>query len=469
MLEGLEISEVKLSEIFNNLISNRIDSEHFLKKYTTNIETIKSYKNGFFTLKDLLKRISGGATPLGAEYSEKGIAFLRVQNIMQNYFDLNDVVYITKQQDEEIKRSRLKENDVLLTITGSYGKSAVVSDNLINANINQHSVKMELKKELNPFFLSTFFNSKFGKLQSDVNVVGVTRPALDYESIRNFIIPNVPVDFQGEIEKIIIQSKNKEKQSKTLYSEAENLLLEELGLKDWQPKNENISIKHFSDFAQTGRLDAEYYQPKYDEAEEKIKLFKQFAITDIFDLLSNPSPSNYTSIGTKVIKTKNVRIPSVNFDSITDCTDADSLIVEKNDLLFASMGVGSLGRISYIKEVNQCCTIDGTIRLMRTKQEYKQQNYEIPTMLFLTSKIGQEVIYKHVIGSTGIISISKDKIANLKIPILSTNIRQKLSKLVNQSQELKAESKRLLEVAKTAVEVAIEQSEDKGLQLLKNI
>ena len=81
----------------------------------------------------------------------------------------------------------MKYKDVLLTITGvSYGKSATVSKVIEGSNINQHSVKITLNEKINPYFLSTFFNSKIGKLQSDKNIVGVTRPALDYQVIKNF-------------------------------------------------------------------------------------------------------------------------------------------------------------------------------------------------------------------------------------------------------------------------------------------
>ena len=41
-------------------------------------------------------------------------------------------------------RSKLKQGDVLLTITGvSYGKSATIPQDFKEGNINQHSVKME--------------------------------------------------------------------------------------------------------------------------------------------------------------------------------------------------------------------------------------------------------------------------------------------------------------------------------------
>lgn len=209
-MEGLEAVELLKSEVLIDNETFRFDSEYFKKEYLANIKTL--INNSGFYLKECIKLITGGATPLGANYENSGIPFLRVQNIMQNYFNLNDVVYLNKMQDEEIKRSRLKYKDVLLTITGSYGKSATVNKELINSNINQHSVKITLKENsINPYFLSTFLNSKYGKLQSDKNIVGVTRPALDYNVIRNFIIPKIDIAFQNKIEKTINLSVGKTK------------------------------------------------------------------------------------------------------------------------------------------------------------------------------------------------------------------------------------------------------------------
>jgi hypothetical protein len=195
---------------------------------------------------------------------------------MQNYYNLNNVVYISKQDDIDIKRSRLKLNDILLTITGvSYGKSATVTKELVNSNINQHSVKIEIDNTFKPLFISTFLNSKMGKLQSDKNIIGISRPALDYSSIKNFIIPKVSILFQSEIEDLIKFSYTKIELSKTLYKQAEELLLKELDLLNFKPSKENIAIKTFKQsFGDSGRLDSEYYQPKYDEIINKNKRYK---------------------------------------------------------------------------------------------------------------------------------------------------------------------------------------------------
>lgn len=127
------------------------------------------------------------------------------------------------------------------------------------------------------------------------------------------------------------------------------------------------------------------------------------------------------------------------------------------------MGVGSLGRLSYIDKCVDNYTIDGTIKVFRPKNG---NNMEIPTLLFLTSLYGKELIYRYVIGSTGIISISKENIENLIIPNFDHNVAADLSEKILESQRLKVESRRLLDLAKIAVERAIEKDEMEAMKLL---
>ena len=59
--------------------------------------------------------------------------------------------------------------------------------------------------------------------------------------------------------------------AKQIYAEAQTLLLSELGLADWQPKQQLTFVKNFSDTKDAGRVDADYFQPKYDEIINAIK------------------------------------------------------------------------------------------------------------------------------------------------------------------------------------------------------
>ena len=65
---------------------------------------------------------------------------------------------------------------------------------------------------------------------------------------------------------------DKFEQSKSFYSEAEKCLLECLGMKDFVANPNTINAQSLKDsFLKTGRLDAEFYQPKYDELINLVK------------------------------------------------------------------------------------------------------------------------------------------------------------------------------------------------------
>jgi restriction endonuclease S subunit len=462
------VSEIKLSELVLENRTTRIDSEFFKKEYLQNISTLINYRSGNEKLEKYINHISGGATPLGAQYFNKGIPFLRVQNIMQNYFNLNEVVFINNTQDKEIKRSRLKEKDVLLTITGvSFGKSAVVPKELENANINQHLVKITLHKNLNPYFLSTFLNSKFGKLQSDKNIVGVTRPALDYEVIKNFIIPNLDVDFQLEIENTIRQAYAVEQNAKFLYTEAENILLQELGLNNWQPTIKNNNTKTLKEsFLSSGRIDAEYYQPKYDEIEGKIINYKGGfdQVKNICNLKTqNFQPQDdviYNYIELANIGSNGV-IKDVTLNEGKDLPSRARRIVKTNDVIVSSVE-GSLASCAIIpKEFNNAICSTGFYVI-----NSKNINSETLLLLFKTA-----VIHLMEKGCSGTIltAINNEEFFKIPLPTIDENIQKTISDKIQQSFALQSKSKQLLEAAKKAVEMAIEQNEEMAMDYLKVI
>ncbi|MDR1113181.1 MAG: restriction endonuclease subunit S [Bacteroidales bacterium] len=455
MLEGLEVSEVWLSELKNENNSFRIDSEYLKKEYLQNIKTLNSFRLGYIKLVDVIKQITGGATPLGAEYQEEGIPFLRVQNIMQNYFNLSDIVYLSEKQDEEIKRSRLKENDVLLTITGvSYGKSAVVPKALVNANINQHSVKITLTSGLNPYFLSAFFNAKQGKLQSDRNIVGVTRPALDYNVIRNFLIPNVSVEFQKNIENTIKKSYQLIEQSQTLYRQAEKLLLETIGLRDFQPSQAGTNIKSFKEsFLATGRLDAEYYQPKYGEIENWIKTKLYSVVHKEFNISRNlidysAKQYNYIEIG-------DINIASGAYTyNLIEASElpANAKIQSKHNDLLISKVRPNRGAVSIIQEDISNLVVSGAFTVLKEKEDYKKE----VLFVLLRTELYREWLLKYNVGTSYPV-IKDNDILNLSIPLINKEIQQQIVELIKESFALRKESEKLLEEAKEVVEKEIEK------------
>lgn len=207
VLDGLNVKFGKL-QLFNTFpvvgeaLDNRtarLDVEYFDPRYEEAIAILKELRKraGIKVsrlgklLGDSKHCLTGGETPKGAIYPLEGIYFIRVQNVKKGRLDLAEAKFIERRIHEgKLRRSKLKPDDVLLTITGyTYGQSAVVPRELTEANINQHVVRIEVNRsQIDPYYLSCFLNSELCKRQMDRAVTGGTRPALDYDAIKSLLI-----------------------------------------------------------------------------------------------------------------------------------------------------------------------------------------------------------------------------------------------------------------------------------------
>ena len=188
---------VKGEDLFKNNRTLRLDVRYFDPRYPKTLDKLKKLakRDGWklerlgSLLRKTKTKLAGGATPRGAKYIEKGVPFIRIQNVKPNKLKLSNVKHIIRAfHERELKRSQLKPEDVLLTITGSYGISATTPSDF-EANINQHVVKLEVDKtRIRSEYLTCFLNTQLCKQQFDRSVTGGTRFALDYDAIKATMI-----------------------------------------------------------------------------------------------------------------------------------------------------------------------------------------------------------------------------------------------------------------------------------------
>ncbi len=84
--------------------------------------------------------ITKGSTPTsyGHAYRESGINFVRVENLLNGRIDKSSLTaFIDEDADETLKRSRLAEGDLLISIAGTIGRTATVVADDLPANTNQ--------------------------------------------------------------------------------------------------------------------------------------------------------------------------------------------------------------------------------------------------------------------------------------------------------------------------------------------
>ena len=180
--------------VTQGMIVERLDAVSNHPQYDALITRLNDSSFPTPRLSELVISIAGGATPRRSDatlYRDSGIRFLRILNIDDGEIVEQDMKYIAESiHNGLLGRSRLAENDVLLTITGRVGSAAVVKEKHLPANINQHVARLRINtKRCRPEFLSEWLNCPAGLAVSNHPVSGGTRPALTYGAIRNIRIP----------------------------------------------------------------------------------------------------------------------------------------------------------------------------------------------------------------------------------------------------------------------------------------
>ena len=462
-MNELEAVELRVSEVLEDTDNFRLDAEYFKKEYLELKKTIYQYPHqqlGAFS------KVTDGEHG-SVTFEDDGIKYLTAEHIKEGFIDISNIRYVNEEVDIRNRRASVEVNDILLSIKGTLGEVAIADKWLLPANMNRDVaiIKNREKDNFLDGYIVLFLMSKIGRKLSEREGSGGVQQMITLARLRTIMIPKLTVNFQSKVSKFYQKSREKIIESKSLYEEAEEILLKELDLLDFELTQENIAVKSFSEsFLATGRLDSEYYQPKYDEIVEKIKSYKGG-----FEVISNAcnlKDSNYKPSNDKYyqyIELSNIGttgdVTGFTYNIGKKLPSRARRLVKENDVIISSIE-GSLEKVALVtEEFNDSLCSTGFYVL----NSYKI-NSETLLVLFKNRMIQQ--ILKQNCSGTILTGMNKDEFLNISMPLIDLKIQTKIEQKIKTSFQLKSESKALLELAKRAVEVVIEEGEEVALEMV---
>jgi len=466
-LEGLDAVEMPLSTC-KKIIDFRIDANTYKKEYLASDRLLKKKKT--WSIGDISISIQNfGAYSLCnfINFQNEGIPFLMTKNIRENYIDWNIEKFVGQASHDMLWKSHCHRGQVLVTMAGEYLGRVAVYNSDEEASSNQAIAKVTLKEGQCPYTVSTFLNSKYGQHQIQRFKTITGQPNINMALIESLRVPEFSERFCQGIEMLMLRVDDVKGSSFSSYGKAENLLLNSLGMADFSPSTEKVNIKSFKDsFVATGRLDAEYYQPKYeemmvhiaDQAHEKLAKLVTIqksiepgsdAYAEDEDGLPFLRVADYNKFGiTEPQKKLKNSFVDENHKKLNELKPKAGTILFSKD--------GSVGEAYCLREDAHFITSGAVLHLTVRDTEQVLPNY---LALALNSKLVRMQAERDAGGSI-ILHWRVSEIEDVIVPIVDMTTQAQIAALVQQSFALKAESERLLELTKRAVEIAIEENED---------
>jgi len=388
--------------------------------------------------------------------SEKRIKIFDLTDAMGNL--LKEGIDVKNIEDIGSTKKIVEKNDIIVSRLRSYLKelALVHYGDFFHKLVSTEFIVLRRKKDTKytPQFLLIYLLTDTIQGILHWSQTGTQHPRFDEDVLFNLPLPDFS-EFINDITEKVNESIILFEDSKLLYSQAERILLEELGLKDLDLKDDLFYTTTLKEAKDNNRMDAEYYMTKYNKLMEHIIDISK-PIKNYIKNYSTGYPfksDNFVSKGFPLIRIANIQkgyldISNTAFIAEKDARAALKDIAMPGDIVISmsgSIGVSAKIPSEFIKK----CYINQ--RILRINTKNIDNDY---LCLILNSIVGSYQFSR--IGTGGVqINISYRDMKEIYIPRIK--IESKIGQMIRDSLNKRESAKALLEQAKHKVEEMIEK------------
>jgi len=256
-------------------LEGRLDPLHYLWQQRIKLQKVSEWK--IYALKDVCENIFCG--PFGSEikssaYVETGVPFIRITNVQLGELNTTDLVYITKDDSERLRRTKLKTGDLVISQRGTVGNVAEIPEDIPTCNISANLIGVVPRSEVNTKYVLWFLVSDRGQAQFKAITSGHIQNKITTDDVKSIKIPLPPREIQDEIANTMDEAYKKRRgkliRAREILDSIEPYLLEQLGIKVPQMK-QSRSFTTKIENVKNRRLDPFHHRSTYIDFVDSLK------------------------------------------------------------------------------------------------------------------------------------------------------------------------------------------------------
>lgn len=335
---------------------------------------------------NIVEKLTDGthSTP---KYINEGIPFLSVKNVREEYFDLEDIKYISEDEHKQLtKRCKPERWDILYTKVGTTGIAKVIDIDLeFSIFVSLALIKMD-KKNIYPYFLEKVLNSPIVKQQALTKTRGQANKNLVLKDIKEILIPIPSKNNRPDLEK----QKQIVHKIETIFAKVEQAeKLRQTALQKTKTAFDAVLNKIFK------------------EAEEK-KGWKWIKLSDLGKYINGRAfkPSEWEKSGLPIIRIQNLNNTDAPFNYCSKAVE-DKYYIKHGDLLISWSA--TIDAFIWDKE-------DAILNQHIFKVEVNKERIEKRYMFYIVKQILQNIVEKTHGSTMKHITYKKFKILLIPLP-----------------------------------------------------
>lgn len=265
LLEGLEIVEIRFREVMDGTDTSRIDPEYFNREALETLQLIEGDTKLGDLVQDGYRVVYETTEAIDREVGEKeGLPFfLQAADITTPFINAESMVCVAEADWVRYPKGRIQPGELLIEVKGKAEKIALVPDDFPPKTlVTGTCFKLTTKDRADQYFLAAYLTCRYGQILKDRLKSNLLVSYLAKDDLYGLPVPNLSSALKSKIRSVFDRCFEQHRKAQVLMKSAEEQLLKALDLDGWEAPDPLTYIRNSRDAFTAGRLDAEFFTPR---------------------------------------------------------------------------------------------------------------------------------------------------------------------------------------------------------------